>query len=141
MKRGDLVLAKVQILRRGAEGPLGGVRYTGTRTGTVVGQVVGLPGETVQIVEGPQFVVNGRPLDVKAFQVPAWLTAQRIAVTLQDGEFFVVMEYQVRQGGNLRLQEGDVRRVSVLPEPSLVGRGLMRWTPVMRRAFLKNVEP
>jgi len=129
LRRGDMVLV-------GDVRAFGGRRLfsAARRSGEAVGQVVGLPGDLVQIKDRA-FAVNGDSLDVEQYPVPHWLLAASVNEGLNEGEYFVTMEYT--GGGAVRQL---VRRVCVMRRDRLRARGFMLWLPVRRRHVLEDVE-
>jgi len=141
LRRGDLVLVNLpHEIRR-----LVRVRVPGRRHGRGrmeipeirgVGQLIGLPGENVQVAEG-RFSVNGEELDPERYQVPGWLQDRKVAISLGIDEYFVKMGTEVRLQGHYRLEE-IVRLTLVVRQEAIRGRAFMRWSPLKRRGFLSR---
>lgn len=101
-------------------------RQTGERVTTYIKRVIGLPGETVQII-GTTIYINGEPLDDTYGIEP--IADGGIAVdpiTLGKGEFFLL--------GDNRGYSIDSRdsRVGIVKKEEIVGTVFFRLTPLSR---------
>jgi hypothetical protein len=146
LKRGDLVLVRVHNilagdlenqLRRHAVG-----RARGEYVGETVGQLIALPGDQLALTPNG-FVVNGRALDLVKFPVPASLNGQSASLTLGKDEYFVTMEWgmvEAHHVAGVALSAGVAAYDCVYPGQDVLARGVMRWSPIWRRAFLKELE-
>jgi len=144
VRSGDYLLARrslamVERLPRGALVlvPVGRLYDIGTlrRAGeTMIGQIVGLPGETVQIER--LFRVDSVELDAQRYPVPGWLSARRLTVNVPENSYFVSCEYKAIGG----VTPAAVQAACVVPQSNIEARAFMRWNPVWRRGFLKETE-
>jgi hypothetical protein len=103
-----------------------------------MGQVIALPGEKIEIIEG-RFIVNDQELDVDKFPVPGWLSKVRLSATIPTGSYFVSTVYQVG-GYGMQLTSGMISDVCVLKKGDIEARAVMRWFPLARRGFLRAGE-
>jgi len=122
-RRGDLLL----------------IRFAGGRGVT---QAIGLPGETVRVVN-QRFVVDGAPLDPKQYPVMDWRQDRQLDLRapgrLGEGEYFVRMRYIVEmRGRGYRRRVGFAERGHVARRDDILGRAFMRWLPLRRRGRLDN---
>jgi hypothetical protein len=134
LKRGDLVLVRVRKFQ--ANYDIGNGIYD-EYVGDQVGQLIALPGDELGLTPGG-FTVNGRALDPLKFAVPPWLKAYAGGLSLGKNEYFVTMEYQAQghgQGG-----ASEIKLACVHGRPELLARGVMRWLPMRKRGFLKELE-
>jgi len=159
IKRGDLALVRVpNVLYGYGENGLHGHgenalyghgerRAGGGYLGETVGQLIALPGD--QLVVTPKgFVLNGRALDVVKFPVPASLNWESATLTLGKDEYFVTMEWRALEeeahgglGAGGRVVTVRVAALDcVYPGQDVLARGVMRWSPIWRRGFLKELE-
>ena len=128
LPRGSLVLAGFRGLGARQAGP--NARFN------TIGQIVALPGETIEI-KGGRFIVNGRVLDSDRFPVPGWLSSRQMSATIPSGYYFVGTAYRVT-GVNLT---GDmIRSVCILQKEDIEALVVMRWFPLARRGFLRSYE-
>jgi hypothetical protein len=102
------------------------------------GQVIALPGETIEINEH-QFVVNGEILDTGEFPVPGWLSGRRLWATIPPDSYFVSAVYQVQMHG-MQLTDAIVRDACILRAGDIEARMVLRWFPLARRGFLRTGE-
>lgn len=91
-------------------------------------RVVGLPGETVRI-DANVVTVQGKGSDVVArleepYRSSAEADRRPIEITLEDNEYYVL--------GDNRRESSDSREWGPLQEKFIVGRALMRVTPLSR---------
>jgi len=139
VREGDVLLVR-QDLVDGDElgrGALVLARLYGRST-PMVGQLIGFPGEEVVIREGV-FVVNGNPLEPDQYPVPRWLRGHNVSMTVPAGSRFVTSEFNLRV---LRAQvnvQPYIREACLVQEEALLGRAIMRWFPLGRRGFLKEM--
>jgi hypothetical protein len=103
---------------------------------SMIGQIVGLPGETLKLAHG-FYAVGDEPLDPERFPVPRWLEDQKMTVFIRPGQYFVSSAYTVRAQGNARLTNEAIRTVCLLEGGSIQGRAFMRWWPLGRRGFIE----
>lgn len=105
-----------------------------------VGQVVGLPGETLTMEQG-RFLIDGQPLDQERYPIPTWLQGGDYSVIIPADTYCVMMNYNVRvnHGANINLN-GVVTRMCLYSRHDLFARPFMTWWPLSRRGFLKDIE-
>ena len=101
-------------------------------------QIVGLPGETLDIEDG-SFFINGNRLDNDQYPVPDWLQRMQMSVKIPNGSFFASSEYNVYRRGR-GLEARDVNSVCVIPADWFEAKAFMRWLPVRRRGYIKEIE-
>lgn len=104
----------------------------GVRT---VGQIIGLPGETVSLAN-EVFRIEGQPLDPERFPVPAWLRRRSTGISVPKDSYFVSSEYRIGGHGGV-LTDEIIRNTCVIPAKEIRGRAFMRWWPPARRGFLE----
>jgi hypothetical protein len=133
LSRGTLVLFHPSAFRNAFRN-----RRLANPNDAVIGQIVGLPGETIQI-RGDTYVADGQPLDPNALPVPSWLQRRslRSGISIPRASYFVSTEYTVYAHGNIRLDDGMVREACVVPASDIRGRAFMRWWPLARRGFIE----
>jgi hypothetical protein len=137
VKRGDLVLVRARA--SGANFDLGpGIWHEAVPE--VVGQLVGLPGD--QVSWAPTgFIVNGRQLDPGKFPLPDWLRGDSGSQRLGKNGYFVTMEWRIEGGTHGYGGHADVISLTcVYGRQDLLARGVMRWLPLRKRGFLKELE-
>jgi signal peptidase I len=96
-------------------------RSSGKAPNEAIKRIIGLPGETVEVVSG-QVKINGRPIDEPYLATPPSYTMPPI--TLGPREFFVL--------GDSRDNSFDSHTWGPLPADHLVGRVQMRIWPMKR---------
>lgn len=106
-----------------------------TEQPSMIGQIVGLPGDTIKIAEG-FYAVGDEPLNPERFPVPRWLQNRRMTVVVRPGSYFVSLPYTVR-GRAGRLTDQAVRDACVMKMEGIQGRAFMRWWPLQRRGFIE----
>jgi len=102
---------------------------------TVIGEIVGLPGERLQIVN-EVFVVDSKLLDVEKYPVPQWLRNRAFSATIPNDSYFVSSRYNVSAHG-IQLTASHIKQVCVLKTTDIEAKAFMRWWPLLRRGFLK----
>jgi hypothetical protein len=128
--RGSLVFARFREVRVGR-----GVWGRGNNYNTV-GQIIALPGETIEVKEG-RFVVNGRVLDGEKFPVPGWMSGMQMSATIPSDSYFVSTVYRIA-GANMT---GDmIRDACILPKGDIEALAVMKWFPLASRGFLRSYE-
>ncbi|UCG47802.1 MAG: hypothetical protein JSU94_20285 [Phycisphaerales bacterium] len=132
LSRGSLVLIRVRTLRGGGwAGSLG-------RTQETVGQVIGLPGEQLVIADRAFFIEN-QPLDPNKYPVPRWLQSGRFSVTIDANSYFVSSEYSLRARGR-GLDSSLVGEACLFAAERIEARVFMRWWPLSRRGFIREIQ-
>jgi hypothetical protein len=100
-------------------------------------QVVGLPGETLEITDNV-FVVDGRQLDTEKYPVPGWLHNRKLSVKIENERYFINCDYRANVRGGL--PDGAILAVCIVPLADIRAQAFMRWLPLSRRAYLKAME-
>jgi len=131
LARGDIVLVHLSTLRlyNNRVGP----RYGTYHGGTVMAEIVGLPGEEVKI-QNEVFIVDGLELDQAKFPVPRWLRNQDLLIRIPRGEYFINVQYT----GNLRRSSEVIQQACVFSGRDIEARAFMIWLPLSKRAFLEE---
>jgi hypothetical protein len=102
----------------------------------MIGQIVGLAGEQVEIVEG-SFIIDGQKLDTGQYPVPEWLLhVTKLSVKIPADEYFVSVPYTVRSRG-VRLSSSYIQQVCFVRAGDIEAKAFMRWWPLSRRGFLR----
>ena len=129
LQRGSLVLIHPATFR--------GYDRRGVLSGndTVIGEIVGLPGERLQITNGV-FIVDGQLLDVEKYPVPPWLRRIPFSATILNDNYFVSSRYNVRAHG-IALNDSHISQVCIVHKTDIEAKAFMRWWPLLRRGFLK----
>jgi hypothetical protein len=103
-------------------------------------QIVGLPGEEVQIKDNA-FVVNGRILDTNEYFVPNWMMRRKLrAIHIGDSSYFVNNVYNITGHGDINVNEAMLESVCVVSALDIDAKVIMRWLPLIRRGFLRSDE-
>jgi hypothetical protein len=101
-------------------------------------QIVGLPGEEVQINDNT-FVVKGGILDANEYSVPGWITIRKpIVIRIADDSYFVNNVYNI--AGRGALNEAMLNNVCIVAARDIKAKVIMRWLPLTRRGFLRSDE-
>lgn len=103
---------------------------------SMIGQIIGLPGETVQIAEGA-YIVDGERLDPARYPVPRWLQDRLETFIVRPGSYFVSSPYSIRGRGAARVASETVRSACVFEKGEIHGRAFMRWWPLRNRGFIE----
>jgi len=102
----------------------------------MIGQIVGLAGEQVEIAEG-SFIIDGQKLDTGKYPVPEWLLhVTKMSVKIPGDEYFISVPYTVRAHG-VRLSSSYIQQVCSLRAGDIEAKAFMRWWPLSRRGFLR----
>lgn len=102
----------------------------------MIGQIVGLPGETVALADG-LYSAGGEPLDPARFPVPGWLQRSKTGIAVHPGSYFVSLPYSLRGHGGATLTNQAIHDVSLFGAEEIQGRAFMRWWPLGRRGFIE----
>lgn len=145
VEAGDYLLAwggldKKALLARGSLVLIHPVTFTSHGRTTVskeevISQIVGLPGEQLEIQEG-FFVVDGQQLDIDKYPVPQWLQKLNFSVTIPDNSYFVSARYNVAAHG-VRLEASHARQVCLVKAGDIEAKAFMRWWPLLKRGFIR----
>jgi len=133
LTRGSLVLSSLEGARRGI-----GLIMSRGRLDMGIVQIVGLPGEKLEIKDGA-FWINDEQLDGEKYPLPTWLHRIKMSVTIPKSSYFISSEYNVEVHGRL-LNVLDVTNVCLVGPDSFEAKAFMRWMPLMRRGFIRDTE-
>lgn len=128
LPRGSLVLIRPVILT-------GYESIAGYGRDTIIGEIVGLAGEQVQIDDGV-FAVNGQQLDTEKYLVPHWLRGMNFSVTVPQDSYFVSVQYNINAHG-ITLSSTHISQVCLVKASEIEARAFMRWWPLSRRGFIR----
>ena len=128
LARGTLVLIHPEIVNNHGFGG-------NFRDHTVTAEIIGLPGEHVEIIDNT-FAVNGEKLDIEQYPVPGWLHNIGFSSIIPENSYFVGAQY-ILGGHGVVLTSDYIRRVSIVAMKDIEGRVFMRWLPLTRRGFLE----
>ena len=131
LPRGTLVLTRLTTIDERRR-----FRWRSREEGTMIVQIVGLPGETVQIIDNV-FIINGHPLDSETYPVPQWLQGQKFSGIVPPETYFVSSEYNINRN---RIREGHIRTACLIRFDAVQARAFMRWLPLSRRGFIEETE-
>ena len=129
LKPGDLVRLRLPRMRVGG----GRVDALITDRRWSVGQVVGLPGQSVRI-DHNRFIVNGQSLDPGDFPVPSWMACQE-TFHLDQKSYFMRVAYRVRIRDN-GIRKAIIREVCICTGNEIQSRAIWQWMPLVRRGPL-----
>ena len=105
----------------------------------MLGQVAGLPGETVR-VRGNAYVIDGRRLDPNSLPVPAWLQRypprSATGIRVPAHSYFVSSDYTAH--GNAAMTDQAISNVCIVRTSDLHGRAFLHWWPLSKRRFMKQ---
>ncbi|MHC4160297.1 MAG: S26 family signal peptidase [Planctomycetota bacterium] len=116
----------------------GRVQITASRE-TIIGQIVGLPGEHLEIRKG-FFVVNGQQLDVDKYPVPQWLQRFNFSATIPENSYFVSARYDVVAYGRVELEASLTRQACLVKAGDIEAKAFMRWWPLLKRGFIRYLN-
>ena len=126
LPRGSLVFTQLAYLDR-RERAFGG--------GSMFVQIIGLPGETIQI-QGDRYIIDGKAMDTETYPLPRWLHERRISIIVPPDSYVVSSEYNAPRN----IREGHVRTACLIGFDAVQARAFMRWLPVSRRGFIEEME-
>ncbi len=106
-------------------------------SGLMVGQVVALPGETVEM-KNDSFVINNKPLDPNVIAVPLWLPRRGTKLYVYPASYFISSEYNITMHGNINITDDNIRDVCIINTRDIRAKAFMRWWPLGRRGFLRQ---
>ena len=101
----------------------------------VIGQIVGLGGEKVEIKSGLYFV-NGEMLDAGRYPVPNWLKGVELSTSVPDDSYFISAEYKLR-GHGVELDPKFALNVCIVKTEAVEAKAFMRWWPFSKRGFIR----
>jgi hypothetical protein len=129
LERGDLVFMHPEYF--GTH-----MRQTYTGRELIVGQIVGLAGEQLEI-KGGVFAVNGQQLDSKIYPIPQWLRINEYSVIIPERNYFISVQYNVNVGHNMALESTQINLICIRKAEDIRSRVFMRWWPLARRGFIR----
>jgi hypothetical protein len=129
LKRGDLVFMHPEYVSTHRE-----QTYTGREL--IVGQIVGLAGEQLEIKNGV-FIVNEQKLDSKIYPVPQWLRISEYSVIIPERSYFINVQYNITVGHNMALESTQVNLICIRKAEDIQSRVFMRWWPLATRGFVR----
>ena len=129
LKRGDLVFMHPEYVGNHRE-----QTYTGREL--IVGQIVGLAGEQLEI-KGGVFAVNGQQVDSKIYPVPQWLRINEYSVIIPERSYFISVQYNITVGHNMALESTQVNLICIRKAEDIDSRVFMRWMPLSKRGFVR----
>jgi len=132
LRRGMIVSFRAHAYVMAGRGGAVTRRYHDVRT---LGQIVGLPGEAVEI-RGSAFAVNGRALDGQQYPVPGWLQGRQVTVHLDQGQYFVSCDYRVPVRP-AALDNNVIQQICVAVRSQIESRAFWLWSPLSRRGPLR----
>jgi hypothetical protein len=103
----------------------------------VIGQIVGLAGEQLEIQNGV-FIVDGQQLDIDKYPVPQWLQKVNFSVKISNDSYFVSARYNVAAHGGVKLQTSHILQVCLVKASNIEANAFMRWWPLSRRGFIRT---
>ena len=103
--------------------------------GTTIAEIVGLPGENIQISKGV-FLINNQPLSTEQYPVPGWLQNVTYSDIIPKDSYFISARYNMNFHGNARLTDNNIRQVCIVKKDAIEAKAFIRWLPVTRRGFL-----
>jgi hypothetical protein len=133
LTRGSLVLARLGGWRSGRR------LFAGRRYPSMIVQVIGVPGDTVEIREDC-FAVNGEALETEAYPLPRWLRGRTISATIGPGAYFVSSEYTIQVEGLGNVPDAQVKAQCLVDANDIEGQAFMRWLPISRRGYIEETE-
>jgi hypothetical protein len=135
LQRGALVLAPVRQITGG--------RFRVSGAGNVsimVGQIVGLPGDKIEIAQNC-YIVNGQVLAKDKFPLPQWLQKFEFRnIDVPDDSYFVSNEYNIRGNAYRWLTADMVKNACLVRSSEIEAKAVMLWIPLNRRGFLRANE-
>ena len=132
LQRGALVLAPIR--------QVGGHTRVSRRFQLVVGQIVGLPGDKIEIAQNC-YIVNGQVLDADKFPLPQWLSKYEFRnIDVPDDSCFVSNEYNIRGNAYRWLTADMVKNACLVRSSEIEAKAVMLWIPLNRRGFLRANE-
>ncbi|MBN1974256.1 MAG: hypothetical protein JW787_11490 [Sedimentisphaerales bacterium] len=105
-------------------------------TELIVAEIVGLPGEHIQVTDDA-FIINRKPLDVGQYPVPIWLQRSNFSCIIPEDSYFVSAQYNLHIHGGVTLTDINIRQVCIVAKNVIEARVFMRWLPLSKRGFLQ----
>ena len=103
--------------------------------GTIIAEIVGLPGENIQVSENA-FVINNKQLDVEQYPVPGWLQKSNFSGIIPNDSYFISAQYRLG-GHGVMLTDSNIRQVCIVAKNNIEAKAFMRWLPLAKRGFLQ----
>ncbi|MHC4212055.1 MAG: S26 family signal peptidase [Planctomycetota bacterium] len=130
ISRGSLVLVNPPSMGGGNN------LFTAMYENTMIVQVIGLPGDKVEINKG-FFVINDRQMDAEIYPVPTWLKTRSLSTNIDKGKYFITTEYNVHVQ---QLSDQSIINVCVIQQENILAKAFMRWLPIWRRGFIREIQ-
>ncbi len=109
----------------------------------MMAEIVGLPQETVEIINN-HYAINDQPLDPNNYQlldpnnypVPLWLQTREFSVIIPRNSYFISLDYE----NWAEIDENYILNACVFSIERIEARAFMRWNPIRRRGFLREIQ-
>jgi hypothetical protein len=135
LARGTLVLIRPDRFRNAQR------ELVINQPGLIIGQIVGLPGESVRIANRVYVVGESAEggLDPDRFPVPRWLHRRSLTggIPVPADSYFISTEYTVSVHGQAGLNDAAIREACTIRASDIRGRAFLRWWPWARRGFIE----
>lgn len=104
-------------------------------------RIIGLPGETISLVDGEIFIKNSEnpngftleePYPTNGLNSPGEVLADEVEFTLSEEKYFVL--------GDNRGQSFDSREWGELPRENIIGKGWLKYWPIPDFSFIKKAD-
>ncbi|HAL44319.1 MAG: hypothetical protein A2Y12_15975 [Planctomycetes bacterium GWF2_42_9] len=129
LKRGDLIFVKPSVAYNYRQR----MRQS---TGQTICQIVGLPGEKLEILNGI-FFVNDQPLDVNEYPAVEWLQVDKYSAIIPPNSYFVNIQY-IMYNHNIPNISPYINDVCIVKFENIESRVFMQWMPISRRGFINR---
>jgi hypothetical protein len=130
IKRGDLVFVRPSRLYNHRPA------WEDQPTGQAICQIVGLPGEKLEILNG-NFFINGQILDVNEYPSVEWLRVNSYSVIIPENSYFVNIQYRI-YNHNIPNISPYISNVCIINFVNFESRVFMQWLPISRRGFINQ---
>ncbi len=101
-------------------------------------EIVGLAGETVT-VKNRRFIINGQEKNSEKYPVPNWFPKKEFTIVVPGNSYFINPDYKIR-GDGMAINAVMVKNACVISANDIEARAFIRWMPLTRRGFLKEIE-
>ncbi len=134
LPRGALVWVRTQGLHVGRE------YRAANPMRPMIGQIVGLPGETIRIL-GQTYWIGTQRLDPNQFPVPNWLLryTTRSGLPIPPDSYFVSCEYTIAGHANVGVTNQMIGSACVVKAAEIRGRAFIHWWPLRERKLLNHL--
>lgn len=106
----------------------------------MIGQIVGLPGETVR-VERNAYIIGRQRLEPSQFPVPHWLQQSpafsAVGIGVPDRSYFISTDYAVAVHGRGAVTNQAISNACIARASEIRGRAFLHWWPLRRRSFVE----